>query len=461
MGTLMQYLFLWLIPAFIEAIAVCVIFALYFDYLPLGITMFVFVFVYIVYTIGITTWRKKFRKNITKTDNDWHDKCTDSLVNFETVKYFTAEDFEKKRFGEAVMKYQISNVQVKASMSFLNITQSFLMQSALGTCLILATFGIKKNIVCCVNNGCEEGDTECCASLNGSCGGMELGDFVAVLAFVLNLFQPLNYLGSVYNAVVMAVIDLRSLSELLAENPDVIDALDAFKLPSRNMSNPDIGVEFDNVVFHYPSQPDTKGLKGISFKMRRGTTTAIVGTTGAGKTTVSRLFFRLYDVTKGAVKVNASEEEVEKVVEAAQLSGFIKSLPEGLETMVGDRGLKLSGGEKQRVAIARCLLKDPPFVILDEATSSLDTITENSVQEALDVLGSDRTCLVIAHRLGTIKNADNIIVLDNGLVLEEGTHEILLQLNGKYADMWNMQLHNSAGFSSRSNFLNFEEQNEI
>jgi len=499
--TLMQYLFLWLIPAFIEAIAVCVIFALYFDYLPLGITMFVFVFVYIVYTIGITTWRKKFRKNITKTDNDWHDKCTDSLVNFETVKYFTAEDFEKKRFGEAVMKYQISNVQVKASMSFLNITQSFLMQSALGTCLILATFGIKKNIVCCVNNGCEEGDAECCASLNGSCGGMELGDFVAVLAFVLNLFQPLNYLGSVYNAVVMAVIDLRSLSELLAENPDVIDALDAFKLPSRNMSNPDIGVEFDNVVFHYPSQPDTKGLKGISFKMRRGTTTAIVGTTGAGKTTVSRLFFRLYDVTKGAVEVNgsdvrmvtqkslrgsigvvpqattmfndtiranimygrhdASEEEVEKVVEAAQLSGFIKSLPEGLETMVGDRGLKLSGGEKQRVAIARCLLKDPPFVILDEATSSLDTITENSVQEALDVLGSDRTCLVIAHRLGTIKNADNIIVLDNGLVLEEGTHEILLQLNGKYADMWNMQLHNSAGFSSRSNFLNFEEQNEI
>lgn len=158
---------------------------------------------------------------------------------------------------------------------------------------------------------------------------------------------------------------------------------------------------------------------------------------------------------------DASEEEVEKVVEAAQLSGFIKSLPEGLETMVGDRGLKLSGGEKQRVAIARCLLKDPPFVILDEATSSLDTITENSVQEALDVLGSDRTCLVIAHRLGTIKNADNIIVLDNGLVLEEGTHEILLQLNGKYADMWNMQLHNSAGFSSRSNFLNFEEQNEI
>lgn len=481
---LMKYAFLWLLPAIAECILVCIIFITVFDYLPLAATIFIFVFVYIFWTIFVTLFRKKIRSKVTKSDNDWHDKCTDSLVNFETVKYFTAEKFEIERFGNAVRKYQSGNVNVQASLSFLNITQQMLMQSCLAAALSLAAFGIKQKIDCCVNAGCENGNSQCCSDLGDTCPGMEIGDFVTVLSYTLNLFMPLNFLGSVYNMIVMSIVDLRHLSELLAETADVTDAPDAIELPKVNAQDPDIAVEFDNVVFHYPSQPDTKGLKGLSFKMKRGTTTAVVGPTGAGKTTVSRLFFRFYDVLGGAVKVNgidvrslsqkslrssigvvpqttslfndsvkynvsygkldATDEELEKAAKGAQLWNFIQSLPEGWETVVGDRGLKLSGGEKQRTAIARCLMKDPPFVILDEATSALDTVTENSVQDALDSLGSDRTCLVIAHRLGTIRNADNIVVIDEGVVVEQGTHDELLVKGGKYAELWDMQLHSTS-----------------
>ena len=455
----------------------------------------------------MTLWRKKFRKQVAKSDNDWHDKCTDSLINFETVKYFTAEEYEKKRFGDSVSKYQSGNVKVQGSMSFLNISQQMLLQGCLATSLSLAIISIRNKENCCLANGCEVGNSECCSNLTEVCPGLEVGDFVSVLTYTLNLFMPLNFLGSVYNMIVMAMVDLANLSELLAELPDVTDAPDAIALPAKNVDDPDTVVEFDNVRFHYPTQPDTKGLRGLSFKMKKGTVTAVVGPTGEGKTTVSRLLFRFYDVLGGAVKVNgvdakvlkqkslrgaigvvpqntslfndtvksniaygrkdATDEEILQVVKDAQLESFIDSLPEGLETMVGDRGLKLSGGEKQRTAIARCLLKNPsigklsvliisyhmssdfltpavisqtllrPFlVVLDEATSALDTVTENSVQDALDRLGSDRTVLVIAHRLGTIKNADNIIVLGDGKVAEQGTHEELLLNGGKYAEMW-------------------------
>jgi len=477
--TLMKYLFLWLVPAIAECILVCVIFATYFDYFPLAVSVFYFVFAYMILTIVITLWRKKFRKQVAKSDNDWHDRATDSLINFETVKYFTAEDYEMKRFGEAVETYQHGSVNVAASLSFLNISQQLLLQACLATSLILSTVAIRNRDNCCVANGCDSGNVDCCAAL-GVCGGMEIGDFVAVLTYTLNLFMPLNFLGSVYNAIVMAMVDLTNLSELLAENPDVTDAPDAVTLPKSNASDPDTAVEFDNVYFHYPSQSPNSGLKGVSFKMKKGTINAVVGPTGAGKTTVSRLLFRFYDVLGGAVKVNgddvrivqqkslrgsmgvvpqnttlfndtlrnnirygrrdATDNELNEVAEAAQLTTFIESLPDGWDTMVGDRGLKLSGGEKQRVAIARCLLKNPPIVILDEATSALDTITENSVQEALDRLGNDRTVLVIAHRLGTIRNADNIIVLGDGKVVEEGTHDELLAMDGMYCAMWNMQL---------------------
>lgn len=494
---LMKYLFLWMVPAVGEAILVCVIFALYFKYLPLALTIFIFVFVYIIWTIMVTLWRKKFRKSVAKSDNKWHDISTDSLVNFETVKYFTAEKYEIERFSESVAEFQSSSVQVQASLGFLNLTQTLLMQSCLATALVFASLGIKEKYTCCLDNGCDmDGLVTCCADIGSSCSGMDIGDFVAVLTYTLNLFAPLTFLGSVYNAIVMAMIDLRNLSELLAEEPDLKDAPDALAAPKSNAAEPDIAVEFDNVVFKYPSQAEGQGLTGVSFKMMRGTTTAIVGTTGAGKTTISRLFFRFYDVLGGAVKVNgvdvramtqkslremigvvpqstsmfndtlkqnilygkrdATEEELNKVADSAQLTDFIRTLPDGWETMVGDRGLKLSGGEKQRTAIARCLLKDPPFVVLDEATSALDTVTENSIQEALDALGTERTCLVIAHRLGTIRNADNIIVLGDGGVLEQGSHDELLETNGKYAEMWNMQLH-STGNNSSLSLANLEE----
>lgn len=485
---LMKYLFLWLIPAILECILVCIIFASIFDYLPLALTIFTFVFLYMTWTIVLTLWRKKFRKSVAKSDNDWHDRCTDSLINFETVKYFTAEKYEMERFSESVQSYQTSSLNVQASLSLLNITQSLLMQCCLAVSLALATNGIKERFDCCLDNGCElSGLVECCATKGNICSGMQVGDFVAVLTYTLNLFGPLQFLGSVYNAIVMAMVDLRNLSELLAEEPDLNDAADAIVLPLENATDPDVAVEFDNVSFKYPSQADGAGLTGVSFKMMRGTTTAIVGSTGAGKTTISRLLFRFYDVCGGAVKVNgldvrqvtqnslremigvvpqstslfndtiksnilygkrdATDEEIDQVANSAQLINFIRSLPDGWETMVGDRGLKLSGGEKQRTAIARCLLKDPPFVVLDEATSALDTLTENSIQQALDVLGSKRTCLVIAHRLGTIRNADNIVVLGDGVVLEQGTHDELLVKNGKYAEMWNMQLHSTASSS--------------
>ena len=373
--TLMKFMFLWLLPAIVECLLVVIIFATYFNYFPLAVSVFFFVFVYMTWTVLVTLWRKKFRKQVTKSDNDFHDICTDSLVNFETVKYFTGEDFEMKRYATAVEKYQSGSVNVAASLSFLNISQNFLLQCCLATSLTLATYAIKRRNDCCESLGCEDGTTQCCADVSyNECPGMEVGDFVTVLTYTLQLFLPLNFLGSVYNAIVMAFIDLANLSELLAESPDVSDAPDAVPLSSTNDDEPDVAVEFDHVVFHYPTQTDAMGLKGLSFKLKRGTTTAVVGSTGAGKTTVSRLLFRFYDVLGGAVKVNgrdvrtitqrslreaigvvpqattmfndtiknnvlygrrdATDEELEKAARDAQLLDFIEQLPEGWDTMV-------------------------------------------------------------------------------------------------------------------------------
>lgn len=276
--TLMKYLFLWLVPALVECMVVCIIFATYFQYLPMAVAVFYFVWMYIVWTIVLTLWRKKFRKAVVKSDNEWHDRCTDSLLNFETVKFFTAEEYERQRFGASVREYQEGSVHVQASLSFLNISQRFLLQICLAVALSMAAMGIKKRVDCCIDHGCDSGVSECCQAIDTeTCPGMQVGDFVAVLSYVMQLFQPLNFLGSVYNAIVMAMIDLTNLSQLLAESPDVEDAPDSLPLPKTNQYDPDIAVEFDNVNFHYPTQSESKGLKGVSFKMKRGTTTAIVG----------------------------------------------------------------------------------------------------------------------------------------------------------------------------------------
>ena len=304
-----------------------------------------------------------------------------------------------KKFGAAVETFQQGSVRVAASLSTLNISQRLLLQACLATALSLTALAIRDRADCCVDTGgCAVDDTDCCARLSRQiCPGMEIGDFVSVLTYTINLFTPLNFLGSVYNAIVMAIVDLTNLSELLAESPDVEDAKDALPLPLSNPEDPDVVVEFDNVKFNYPSQPEASGLKGISFKMKKGTTTAVVGSTGAGKTTISRLLFRFYDVTGGAIKVNgadvrtvrqkelrdvigvvpqsatlfndtfganirygrpgATQAELEEAAAAAQLTTFVESLPDRWDTLVGDRGLKLSGGERQRCAIARCILK--------------------------------------------------------------------------------------------------------
>lgn len=274
--TLMKYLFLFLIPAIAECVIVCAIFALYFSYLELGAAVFYFVFAYIVWTILVTLWRKKYRKALTRSDNVWHDKITDSLVNFETVKFFTAEDHELREFRSAVSNYQAGSVNVQGSLSFLNISQQCLLKSCLAVALALTAHSIQKRIDCCLAiAGCESPVSDCCRD-TPLCSGMELGDFVTVLTYTTSLFAPLNFLGTVYNAIVMATIDLANMSELLAEHPDVNDAPDALELPLE--SDTDVAaVEFDNVYFHYPTQPEEKGLKGLTFQMKRGTTTAVVG----------------------------------------------------------------------------------------------------------------------------------------------------------------------------------------
>lgn len=494
---LVMWLFLYLIPAMAEALAVIVLFFVSFNQWEVAVTILGGVVLYFYVTIRITIWRKKFREKQNKYDNDFHDKAQDSIVNFETVKYFTAEKYEANRYLESVTKYEKNVSNTMNSMQLLNFVQQLILNATMLGALILCAGAVYRD-------------------------EMSLGGWVAVMAWIIQIFQPLNFLGSIYSGIVQALIDVRNLTELLNEEPDIVDKPDATDIPffasqmrarlsnsvkagrsssvgsnSDNMEsekekaldNRDlsmgVGVEFKDVDFHYPSQPEEKGLKKVSFTMPAGSTTAIVGGTGAGKTTLSRLLFRFYDPKDGLVLIDgqdvtkstqksvrgmigivpqdtvlfndtirynirygrqdATEEEIRQAAESAQILDFIESMPEGFDTVVGERGLKLSGGEKQRVAIARCLLKNPPIVVLDEATSALDTVTENSVQEALDTLGTNRTVLIIAHRLSTIKHADQIVAMDNGRVAEVGSHEELCgKVDGIYAKLWSMQQRSNA-----------------
>eukprot|EP00468_Gymnochlora_sp_CCMP2014_P011937 CAMPEP_0167765106 /NCGR_PEP_ID=MMETSP0110_2-20121227/14472_1 /TAXON_ID=629695 /ORGANISM="Gymnochlora sp., Strain CCMP2014" /LENGTH=564 /DNA_ID=CAMNT_0007652721 /DNA_START=657 /DNA_END=2351 /DNA_ORIENTATION=+ len=450
-NTVVSYLFLYLVPSMVECLIVFVIFYTRYEEPALAVIAFLGVSGYALSTITITLWRKKFRKQTNRHDNALHDKATDSLTNFETVKYFTNEKYEMDDYSDSVRQYIKYDVNTQASLALLNTIQQMFIDVTLGAVLCLSAYRVTE-------------------------GDMSVGDFVAINVYIVQLFAPLSFLGSIYNAIIQAFVDMTNLSQLLSLEPDVKDHPNA-KVFEPNPKGCEI--EFKNVRFHYPSLPDTTGLQGISFSVKRGTTTAIVGHTGAGKSTIGRLLFRFYNLKSGQILIDGqdismvkqaslrgaigvvpqdtvmfnksvyhnihygnletSKEEVVNACRAAQILPFIERLPEKWETKVGERGLKLSGGEKQRVAIARCLLKDPPIVLLDEATSSLDTVTEQNVQKAILKLGRNRTCLVIAHRLSTIAHAEQIIVLDKGNIVEKGTHEELMELKGGYYELWSAQ----------------------
>jgi ABC-type transport system involved in Fe-S cluster assembly fused permease/ATPase subunit len=381
------------------------------------------------------------------SDTDANGKAIDSLLNFETVKYFANEKMEAERYDASMAGYERSAIRIWTSLGFLNFGQALIFYAGFLIIAIMSIVGV----------------------MNGS---LTLGDFVLLNTFLMQIYRPLNFIGFVYRELRQGLTDIEEMFKLLDQDPEVEDAADAKPLA---VTGPVI--RFDNVSFHY--DPERAILKGVSFEVPAGKTVAIVGPTGAGKSTISRLLYRFYDVTGGSITIDgqdlrqvtqeslrsaigmvpqdtvlfndtigyniqygrpgASDEDVRAAAAMAQVGPFIETLPKGYDTPVGERGLKLSGGEKQRVAIARTILKAPSILILDEATSALDTKTERDIQSALDVVSKNRTTVVIAHRLSTVVNADEILVLREGLIAERGNHMALLAQDGLYAQMWNRQ----------------------
>ncbi|MGJ8563206.1 MAG: ABCB family ABC transporter ATP-binding protein/permease [Alphaproteobacteria bacterium] len=402
---------------------------------------------YIWFTIVTTEWRLAFRRDMNKKDTEANAKAIDSLLNYETVKYFNAEDFETGRYDKAMAGYQKAAIKSRTSLATVNIGQSFIMNAGLVAMMMLAVANI----------------------LNGK---MTVGDILTISLVMLQLYRPLNILGFAYREIKQALTDMEKMFALLDIKPEVQDSAAA-----QDVVGVKGDVAFENVSFHY--EKDRPILKDVSFSIKAGQTVAVVGPTGAGKSTLSRILFRFYDIDAGTVLIDgvdmrgisqgslrkaigivpqdtvlfndtigyniayarpgAAQADIEKAAAAAQIHDFIKSLPLGYDTMVGERGLKLSGGEKQRVAIARTLLKDPAILILDEATSALDSVTERDIQTALDNAATNRTTLVIAHRLSTIVNADKIIVMEEGRIVEMGRHDDLILQGGLYASLWAQQ----------------------
>ena len=444
---LLRFMLFNIIPTILEIVMISGIFWYNFGFLYALIT-FACLSSYIYFTIIITEWRLKYRREMNKQDTTANGRAIDSLINFETVKYFTSEDHEAIRYDKSLKLYEQASIRSQLSLTLLNIVQAVIISSGLVGVLLMGAYGVYE-------------------------GRFPISDFVWINALLIQIYMPLNFLGFVYREIKQALVDMEKMFMLIAKNPEIEDKNDAKKLKVSKGT-----IEFKDVYFHYSE--DRPILKNISFKVKGGTTTAIVGSSGAGKSTVSRILFRFYDIASGSVTIDgqdirdvqqislrkeigvvpqdtvlfndsikynisygnheASDDDIYEAAKLAKIHDFIITLPDGYETEVGERGLKLSGGEKQRVAIARTILKNPSILLLDEATSALDSHTERDIQQSLEKISEQRTAIVIAHRLSTIVNVNEILVLDNGEIIERGSHTALLEVEGKYYQMWQKQI---------------------
>jgi ATP-binding cassette subfamily B protein len=443
---LLRFLLFSMGPLVLELLMISVVLFFLFDVWYLAVVVLT-IALYVWFTFKVTEWRVKIRKEMNDQDTDANQKAIDSLLNFETVKYFGAERWEADRYDIAMANYENAAIRTNYSLAFLNFGQSVLITGGLVAVMVMAALGVQR-------------------------GDLTVGDFVMVNAYMIQITMPLNFLGTVYREIRQALIDMGDMFDLLEQPAEVTDKPDAKPLEVKGGR-----VVLQDVSFGYDVARPI--LKGVSLEVAPGQTVAIVGSSGSGKSTIGRLLFRFYDVSGGALLIDgqdvrdvtqeslhaqigvvpqdtvlfndtvhyniaygrptASEDEIIAAAKAAKIHEFIISLPDGYQTTVGERGLKLSGGEKQRVGIARTLLKNPPILLLDEATSALDTETEREIQAELKAMGEGRTVITIAHRLSTIADADLIVVLENGVIVEEGRHDDLLAAQGRYAQLWNRQ----------------------